>query len=276
MAKKPARRRAYKNRGRARRRVARVPRAAISNSMGQFSFTRTYTLSTSAGQVAAGQGQGGKLNAVIAVGNCKIGGANRFFEDTDQVSTSAASTCAMFPSQMLNLSNLYSTAKIVKHEIQLIPICGATAMNSVPVLVTFDRFGTDLAQTTTQSSLSKVLTGYLSNSPGSKILTPSHEKMPVITRTYYPLKSNIADNSQFLLPVSFGNGVNVAGGCLDTATGSTQGGRTLGFFKIFASDCGSKDAGGTNYVATEVYRVIERITLICMNRRADTAHTVVA
>ena len=230
---------------------------------------RSYVLRTGSGVASSGSTiLTGKLNAVFAVGNVQIGGANRFVSDATNASTTGATAATMWPTQLLNLSNLYTSGKIVKHEITLVPICGASNMNAVPVLVSYSRFGTD-ALSTHQTNCS-TLTSYTSNAPGS----PGNERMPSIERTFYPMRGSVSDNAEFLLPTTYGDGQTNTTGALDVATGATQGGRTLGFYKIFAEDCGeytmSTDATPVKtWVATDVYRVIEKITIIVLNRRAD-------
>ena len=256
-----------------RRAKARIPRNALTSNMAAFPFMRSYVLKTGGGVASSGSSTlTGKLNAVFAVGNVQIGGADRFVSDSTNASTTNADAASMWPTQLLNLSNLYTSGKIVKHEITLVPICGAAAMNAVPVLVSYSRFGTDaLATTTTNCS---TLTSYTSNAPGSKIVSPGNERTPSIERTFYPMRGSVSDNAEFLLPTAYGNGQSKTTGALDVSTGATQGGRTLGFYKIFAEDCGeytmSTDAIPIKtWVSTDVYRVIEKITIVVLNRRAD-------
>ena len=258
----------YKKRGK-----ARIPRNAMTSNMAAFPFMRSYVLKTGGGAASSASSTlAGKLNAVFAVGNCKIGGANLFVSDATNASTTGASAATMWPTQLLNLSNLYTSGKIVKHEINLVPICGASNMNAVPVLVSYSRFGTDALATSTTNCAP--LTTYTSNAPGSKIVSPGNERMPGIERTFYPMRGSVSDNSEFLLPTLYGDGQTKTSGALDVATGATQSGRTLGFYKLYAEDCGeytmSSDATPVKtWVATEVYRVIEKITIVVLNRRAD-------
>ena len=256
-----------------RRAKARIPRNALSSNMAAFPFMRSYVLKSGGGVASAASSTlAGKLNAVFAVGNVKIGGADRFVSDTTNASTTGATAATMWPTQLLNLSYLYTSGKIVKHEISLVPICGASNMNAVPVLVSYSRFGTDaLATATTNCS---TLTTYTSNAPGSKIVSPGNERMPTVERTFYPMRGSVSDSAEFLLPTVYGDGQTKTTGCLDVSTGATQSGRTLGFFKVFAEDCGeyqmSSDATPIKtWVATDLYRVIEKITIVVLNRRAD-------
>lgn len=260
-------RRSYGRKRRApARRKARVPRNMMTSTHAVFPFSRTYLLKTAAGDPSSTAG--GQLNAVISVGNVNMAGADRFLTGTSQSSTTNATSGSFFPQQLLNLANIYTSARIIKHEISLVPICAGSAMNAVPVLVSYSKYGSDdLAATTAP----KLLTSYLSNAPGAKILAPSNERMPAITRTFYPAKGSINDNAEFLLPTSYkdGAGTTAAGhGLLDTDSGNVEGGKTIGYFKLFAQDCGTLAADGTTFVATPVYRVIEKITLTCHHRRA--------
>ena len=60
-----------------RRAKARIPRNAMTSNMAAFPFMRSYVLKTGGGAASASSSTlAGKLNAVFAVGNCKIGGAN--------------------------------------------------------------------------------------------------------------------------------------------------------------------------------------------------------
>jgi hypothetical protein len=244
------------------RRRARVPRA-MSSTHAVFPFSRSYLLKTNTA---------GKLAGVLAVGNVQLCGMDHY---TTSGGTAVATTvlpaeasangfdiASKWPVQLATLSSIYASARVVKHEVSLIPICGAGASNAVPLLVSYTKFGIDGStpgDATYTSALA--LQDYLSNSPGSKLMSPSHERMPGVQRTFYPSKGSISDNSEFMLPASQSSQV------LNTTTADTHGGRTIGFFKIFAEDCGEKDANGA-YVQTAVYRVIERIYLSCANRRA--------
>ena len=248
------------------RRVTRVPRSVASTSHAVFPFSRTYVLKTAAGDPASTAG--GQLNGVLSVGNVVMGGMDRFLTGTSQSSTTNATAAAMFPQQLINLSNIYTSARIIKHEITLIPICAGTAMNAVPVLVSYSKYGSD---STVAATAPKLLSSYLSNAPGSKIYAPTNERMPAISRTFYPAKGSVNDNAEFLLPTAFKDGAGttaVGHGLLDTDSGNVEAGKTLGYFKIFASDCGGTNAAGTAFVATPVYRVIEKLTLTCHHRRA--------
>ena len=244
--------------------VAKIPKRSLNPNEFAVNFKRTYELKTAGGDPAIGAS--GKLNFVIAIGNVRLGGGDRFVDNHNlNVSTTNSDACTFFPQQLLNLANIFTSAKVMKHTVSLIPICGADSMSSVPLLTSYTRFGTDLGMPS--STAPNALTSYISNSAGAKMHTPGHEVMPSVTRSFYPLKSSVGDNGEFILPTAYGTGENKSSGCLDVSTGAANSGKTLGFFKGYAESCGSKDSNG-HWVQTSVYRIIEEVQLLCMNRRA--------
>jgi hypothetical protein len=250
--KAASRGRGRKGKGGARKNyVAKIPRKrSLNPNEFAVNFKRTYELKTFPGDPATGSS--GQLNFCIAIGNVKLCGSDRFVDGHNlNASTTNAEAGTFFPQQLLNMANIFTSAKVLKHSVQLIPICGADSMSSVPLLTSYSRFGTYLGMPS--SSAPNVLTSYISNSAGAKMHTPGHEIMPSVTRTFYPLKSSISDNSEFILPTAYGSGVDKSSGCLDVSTGAANSAKTLGFYKGYAESCGSKDASG-HWAATPVYQ----------------------
>jgi hypothetical protein len=225
-------------------RRAKIPRNAMSNYGGtMFPLTRTGVICSN---------DKGVIDAVFAVGNVNIKGPPEYFIDANNASQTKYSA---WGPMLDNLRSLYTNMRVISHEIQLLPICAGTDVATTPLEIVYARYGIDQGGSVSNAT---ALTSYGGNG-SSSILNPSDNKMPSHTRTFTAPAGSMHARETYPIPVTSSQDK------LDLTTGDQAGGRTFGFFKLFASDL----KPSTNSAVVQYYRYVERIQVMAKDRRSD-------